>query len=80
MAKTLHDWLSSDVAAVRDKPLRWLSEHYFFRDPSRLNYSDPAYFFAPADGVILYVHQVGAGGGDRADQGSGLFASHRPAR
>jgi phosphatidylserine decarboxylase len=59
MAKTLHDWLSSDVAEVRDKPLRWLSEHYFFRDPSRLNYSDPAYFFAPADGVILYVHQVG---------------------
>jgi len=39
--------------------LRWLSERYFFRDPSRLNYSDPAYFFAPADGIILYAREVG---------------------
>jgi phosphatidylserine decarboxylase len=59
MAKTLREWLNSEVAAVRSRPLRWISENYFFRDPSRLNYTDPAYFFAPADGIILYTRQVG---------------------
>ena len=40
MAKTLHEWLQTDVARVRAKPMRWLSERYFFRDPSRAVYSD----------------------------------------
>jgi phosphatidylserine decarboxylase len=39
---------------VKDKPVQWLSEHYFFRDPPRPTYSNLSYFFAPADGVILY--------------------------
>lgn len=55
MAKTLREWLESEVAAVRDKPMRWLSEQYFFRDPNRSIYSDSAYFFPPADGIILYA-------------------------
>jgi phosphatidylserine decarboxylase len=38
--------------------VRWLSERYFFRDPLRSVYCDPAWFFAPADGVILYAHEV----------------------
>jgi phosphatidylserine decarboxylase len=58
MAKTLHDWLSSDVERVRGKPMRWLSERYFFRDPMRPVYSDPAYFFPPADGILLYAMEV----------------------
>ena len=58
MAKTLKEWLAEDVAAVRDKPMRWLSEQYFFRDPARPLYSDPAFFFAPADGVVLYAKRV----------------------
>ncbi len=58
MAKTLHAWLEEDVAAVRAKPMRWLSEQYFFRDPSRPLYSDPGFFFPPADGIILYATPV----------------------
>lgn len=58
MAKTLQEWLTEDVEEVRHKPMRWLSEQYFFRDPARPLYSDPAFFFAPADGVVLYAKQV----------------------
>lgn len=58
MAKTLQEWLADDVEKVRHKPMRWLSEQYFFRDPARPLYSDPAFFFAPADGVVLYAKQV----------------------
>ncbi len=60
MAKPLREWLDTDVAEVRDKPMRWLSEQYFFRDPSRAIYSDASYFFPPADGIILYAEQVAA--------------------
>jgi len=58
MAKPLREWLDTDVAEVRDKPMRWLSEQYFFRDPSRAVYSDSTYFFPPADGIILYAKEV----------------------
>jgi phosphatidylserine decarboxylase len=58
MAKTLKQWLSTDVEKVRGKPMRWLSEQYFFRDPARPLYSDPTFFFAPADGIVLYAKQV----------------------
>lgn len=54
MAKSLRDWLDTDVKNVADKPLDWLSTQYFFRDPSRPLYSDSEFFFSPADGVILY--------------------------
>ncbi|QOY54695.1 phosphatidylserine decarboxylase [Candidatus Sulfurimonas marisnigri] len=60
MAKTLREWIDTDVAKVYDKPMRWLSEEYFFRDPSRAIYSDSSYFFAPADGIILYSSVVKA--------------------
>ncbi len=59
MAKTLSEWLETDVRAVRDEPLRWLSSQYFFRDPPRPAYSDLGFFFAPADGIILYQREVG---------------------
>jgi phosphatidylserine decarboxylase len=58
VAKTLHEWLERDVAAIRGKPMRWLSEQYFLRDPSRPIYSDPSYFSPPADGVVLYAKTV----------------------
>jgi phosphatidylserine decarboxylase len=58
MAKPLHEWLETDVAQVRDKPMRWLSEQYFFRDPNRAVFSDSAYLFPPADGIILYAQNV----------------------
>lgn len=60
MAKLLQEWLDTDVAAVRDKPMRWISEQYFFRDPNRPVFSDNAYFYPPADGIILYAKEVEA--------------------
>ena len=56
--KTLADWLASDVEDVRSRPLGWLSENYFFRDPARPTFTDSAFFFAPADGVVLYALKV----------------------
>lgn len=58
MAKTLQQWVEEDVLPVRGKPLRWLAEHYFFRDPVRPAYSDSSTFFAPADGIVLYAMTV----------------------
>lgn len=60
MAKPLHDWIDDDVRHVQGRPTRWLSERYFFRDPIRPSYADSGYFFAPADGVILYQREVAA--------------------
>lgn len=54
MAKTIEQWLEQDVDPVKDKSIRWLSEHYFFRDPVRPVYADLNYFYAPADGIVLY--------------------------
>ncbi|WP_225830599.1 phosphatidylserine decarboxylase [Streptomyces sp. NK08204] len=59
MSKELREWIESDVAQFRDKPVSWLSSHNFFRDPVRPVYSDISYFLAPADGVILYQDEVG---------------------
>jgi phosphatidylserine decarboxylase len=59
MAKSLEEWLEDDVKDVKSRPISWLSQHYFFRDPSRAAYSDTSLFFAPADGVILYQVEVG---------------------
>ncbi len=58
MAKTLQEWLDTDVEKVRGRPIRWLSERHFFRDPARPVYSDTDYLFSPADGVILYQKRV----------------------
>lgn len=58
MTKTLREWLNSDVARARARPVRFLVERHFFRDPCRPIYSDPALFFSPADGVVIYVRTV----------------------
>lgn len=58
MAKTLREWVETDVNQVKDKPLPWLSQYHFFRDPARPMFSDSSYFFSPADGIILYQKQV----------------------
>jgi phosphatidylserine decarboxylase len=59
VVKTLEEWIHTDVAEVKDKPLKWLSEMFFFRDASRPTFSDLSYFFAPADGILLYQRVVG---------------------
>ena len=58
MAKSLKEWVDTDVKEVKGRPLDWLATQYFFRDPSRPLYSDSDYFFSPADGIILYQNQV----------------------
>jgi len=58
MAKSLREWVETDVQHQKDKPLKWISEEHFFRDPSRPVYSDCSYFFSPADGIILYQRVV----------------------
>ncbi len=58
MAKKLNDWIETDVRPYQDKSVAWLSQYHFFRDPIRPTYSDLSYFFAPADGIILYQRQV----------------------
>ncbi len=58
MAKTLQEWLENDVQPFRGKSVAWLSQFHFFRDPIRPTYSDLSYFFAPADGIILYQATV----------------------
>jgi phosphatidylserine decarboxylase len=59
MAKSLREWVASDVSPFRDRPLTWLSQFHFFRDPIRPSYSDTSYFFSPADGILLYQEVVG---------------------
>lgn len=56
--KTLEAWMDSDVRPLQDKPLPWLSENYFFRDPVRATFIDDTYFFSPADGIVLYQKAV----------------------
>ena len=50
----MQEWLDSDVAKVKDRTIRWLSEQYFFRDPARSCCLDPNCFLSPADGIIVY--------------------------
>lgn len=58
MAKALKEWIASDVRRARKLSPRVLSEQYFFRDPLRPVFADSSYFFAPADGVILYQREL----------------------
>lgn len=58
MAKSLQEWVATDVRRASGGKMRWLAGEFFFRDPLRPLYIDPGYFFAPADGVILYQRQV----------------------
>jgi phosphatidylserine decarboxylase len=58
MAKSLTEWIDTEVGEIRAKPLCWLGQYHFFRDPSRPLFSDTSYFFSPADGVILYQKTV----------------------
>src|SRR5437867_10435622 len=58
MAKKLKDWLETEVNPFREKPIAWISQHHFFRDPIRPSYSDLSYFFSPADGIIIYQRTV----------------------
>ena len=54
MAKTLQEWIKTDVAKAEKMSIGQLSNQFFFRDPIRPNYIDHEHFYSPADGTILY--------------------------
>ena len=58
MAKTINEWIDTQVSEYKKKSIGWLSQYHFFRDPSRPVYFDTSYFFSPADGVIIYQKKV----------------------
>src|SRR5262245_48397821 len=58
MAKSLREWVRTDIRRVKNKTLKWISEEHFFRDPARPMFSDTNYFFSPADGIIIYQKEV----------------------
>jgi phosphatidylserine decarboxylase len=58
MAKSLTEWVESEVRPYQDQSPRWLAETYCFRDPSRPTYSNASYFYSPADGIIVYQKRV----------------------
>jgi phosphatidylserine decarboxylase len=60
MAKTIEEWLDSDVAELEELSLEELGNTFFFRDPMRPNFIDNEHFYSPADGVILYQKIVEA--------------------
>jgi Phosphatidylserine decarboxylase len=58
LSMRLQEWLDTEVRPFRDKPISWISQYHFFRDPMRPTYSDTSCFFSPADGIILYQRIV----------------------
>lgn len=58
MAKSLEEWLDTDVEKVLRYPIKRLSNEFFFRDPPRPNYIDSEHFYSPADGIILYQKYI----------------------
>ena len=54
----LQEWLDTEVRPFRDKPISWISQYHFFRDPMRPTYSDTSCFFSPADGIVLYQRTI----------------------
>jgi phosphatidylserine decarboxylase len=58
MARSMANWLSTAAAFYQEFPVDKLSHQAFFRDPPRPQIIDSDYFFAPADGIILYQEIV----------------------
>jgi phosphatidylserine decarboxylase len=54
MAKTVEQWVETEVRPFRGRPPSWLYQNHFFRDPGRPVTSDPGFFLSPADGIVLY--------------------------
>jgi phosphatidylserine decarboxylase len=58
MALPIEKWVDTAVAKYQELDLVKMSNHEFFRDPPRPQLIDRQYFFAPADGVIIYQKEV----------------------
>lgn len=58
MAEKITTWIEKVKKKVNINDLDYLSNYYFFRDPARPQFINRRYFFAPADGTILYAKEV----------------------
>ena len=59
--QTVREWLArDDVRQVRDASLSEVMSEKFFREPMRPLHYDPATFYSPADGFVLYSLIVAA--------------------
>jgi phosphatidylserine decarboxylase len=58
MAKTLENWLESEVAPMLELDNYTMAHREFFRDPPRPQFIDRNFFFSPADGIIIYQKEV----------------------
>ena len=59
MIQTVKEWLnSSEVRKLKRTPVTKIVTEKFFRDPLRPIHFDPSVFYAPADGVVLYAHNI----------------------
>jgi len=54
LSMRLQEWLDTEVRPFRDKPISWISQYHFFRDPMRPTYSDTSCFFSPAVGAAYF--------------------------
>lgn len=59
MARKIQQWLDEHVRPFRDKPISWIAQYHFFRDPICPTSSDLNYF-APADRILIYQRTVRA--------------------
>jgi phosphatidylserine decarboxylase len=57
MPQTIKQWLKSDDVKQCKKDKGFLTSTLFFRDPMRNIHIDPAVFYSPADGIVLYAYE-----------------------
>lgn len=58
--KILEQWIKEDLNELKKIDKKEYFSETFFRDPLRPQFVDYKYFYAPADGTILYAKQVKA--------------------
>lgn len=58
MAQPIERWINTAVKKYQTYDLQRMGNEEFFRDPPRPQFIDRNFFFAPADGVILYQREV----------------------
>jgi phosphatidylserine decarboxylase len=58
MAKTIKEWLATDVAEMKKISQEHRDQNEFFRQPSRPLLHDPSRMFSPADGILIYCQHV----------------------
>lgn len=58
MAQKLEDWIETHVKKFEKYDIGTMSNILFFREETRPQFTNPNYFYSPADGTILYTKVV----------------------